>query len=529
MQSLVCHPDFLEGKISQNDQKVLRDLMLTREGGDLLCRSIRFLEELASAVARFLAALDPTTNAIEHVLSLVCMLKRMRQIVLYETAARGPYAPLVDGRWGAPPLRALLRNCAKQCFLTVVPKRDGGGFVCAYSWSAGSKQRGQTWMRDASSLKQSYQEELFKTWAYETGEYSLASRKSADIRACWVLQNAEARRLQIAAGQIEMVLRRLSIHTAWRDLIADIAAVARPSPRAWRPGPIPWIYITALDEMIAKLQLGCRQLQARARRTVPQRAAEGPWPSQPLPKPKAERERQTAEERKTQPAADRTEAEQPRQDSAATGTSGPLVIEDSAIPSSPEEALQGLCGATTDGDESSESEDVPRVLPEQEPDAGPWPSTPERRPPCSDLEEGPACTDTCPEQTKPSTHRAADGIDAAEVEDERRVDADPAPEAGAAPRTSRDVVIERLAEWHGIAEGQINYRPMSSRQLQHTLGWKQAKVRKVMIKIFGKRPFTVYREMCAERTIGDCLLELSKGRTEMCESLAEGHRPNANE
>jgi len=288
MRSLVCHPDFLDGKISQSDRKVLCDLMLSREGGELLCRSVRFLEELVSAVALFLAALDPKVNAIEHVFSLVCMLKRMRQIVLYETAARGPYAPLVDGRWGAPPLRRLLRNYLKPCFLTVVPKRDGGGFVCTCSWSPGSKQRGQTWVRSAASLKQSYAEELFKTWAYETGEYLLASRKSADMKARWVLQNAEAQRLETATCHIEMVLRRLSIHTAWRDIIADIAAVARPSRQAWRAGKIPWAYITVLDDMIAKLQLGCRQLQARARKTAAEKAVETPWPSQFLPKPAIE-------------------------------------------------------------------------------------------------------------------------------------------------------------------------------------------------------------------------------------------------
>lgn len=528
MQSLVCHPDFLDGRISQNDRKVLCDLMLTREGGELLCRSVRFLEELVSAVALFLAALDPRINAIEHVFSLVCMLKRMRQIVLYETAARGPYAPLVDGRWGAPPLRTLLRNYLKPCFLTVVPKRDGGGFVCTCSWSPGSKQRGQTWVRSGSSLKQPYEEKLFKTWAYETGEYLLASGRSANIKARWVLQNAEAQRLETATCHIEMVLRRLSIHTAWSDLMVDIAAVARPSRRVWRAGRIPWTYVTVLDDMIAKLKLGCRQLQACARMTAPEKVVELPWPSQFLAKPRAvERRRHSTAttssdgergdrapaskdtrcavasagsqtERPDRPARRRAASAGAQPDSerttppmppeAATETSGPLVIEDKAIPSSPEAALQALCRAMADGDESNESEDVPRVLSEQEPDAAPSAST-----------------------------------------REQRVDGDPAPEAPTAPQTSRDVVLERLSKWHGIAEGQINYRPMSLRQLQNALGWKQTKVRKVMTKIFGKRPFTNYRKLCADEAIGGRLLEWLEGRTEMCESLAGVDGPDADE
>ena len=68
-------------------------------------------------------------------------------------------------------------------------------------------------------------------------------------------------------------------------------------------------------------------------------------------------------------------------------------------------------------------------------------------------------------------------------------------------------LIRKLRERHQPGDGSVNYNPLSLKQLQQELGWTQAAVQRMMTNVFGRRPFTVYKQKCRDKTICDFLAD----------------------
>ena len=51
----------------------------------------------------------------------------------------------------------------------------------------------------------------------------------------------------------------------------------------------------------------------------------------------------------------------------------------------------------------------------------------------------------------------------------------------------------------------MNYVPLSLKQLREELGWTQSEVQRTMTRIFGRRPFTIYKQACRQESLGTLL------------------------
>jgi len=80
----------------------------------------------------------------------------------------------------------------------------------------------------------------------------------------------------------------------------------------------------------------------------------------------------------------------------------------------------------------------------------------------------------------------------------------------------RSRLARRLLEHHRRADGEAEYTPISSIQLQRDLEWSRSKVQRVMVDLFGRKPFSVYESKCRDHTIST-FLEAFAGERESIE------------
>jgi hypothetical protein len=66
-------------------------------------------------------------------------------------------------------------------------------------------------------------------------------------------------------------------------------------------------------------------------------------------------------------------------------------------------------------------------------------------------------------------------------------------------------LTQKLREWHQPTDGAVNHDPLSLKQLQQELRWTQSAVQRTMTNVFGRKPFTVYKQKCKDKTICDFL------------------------
>ena len=73
------------------------------------------------------------------------------------------------------------------------------------------------------------------------------------------------------------------------------------------------------------------------------------------------------------------------------------------------------------------------------------------------------------------------------------------------PKKPTHRLIKRLLAHHVRRSGTIKSEPMSQKQMQERLKWTRSQVQKAMLALFGEKPFTVYKQKCKDKTIGEFL------------------------
>ena len=92
---------------------------------------------------------------------------------------------------------------------------------------------------------------------------------------------------------------------------------------------------------------------------------------------------------------------------------------------------------------------------------------------------------------------------------------------------SRIVLRDKLMQWHQSAEGPANYEPLSLKRLRQDLEWTQSEVQRMMTTIFGRKPFTVYKQKCGDKTVCAFLEASVEASTESREGLSEAPHSSA--
>ncbi len=276
----VGRKDLLDVKVGYRNRKAL-DLFLKKdEAGRVLLRTIAVLEDLIQAIVRYFATLDSRTCVLEKMTLLTGFLSEMRQILVWETPAKGPYSPASDARWsGRSPLTWLSRDRTPGV-LTVIPRREGGEILCAYSPVSDGKGRRASWVRKVASLKGTYEEALFATWSYDTGEHRKNPEKFPGVTAGWTVQYAEAQRLENLARQIDLLLASLQGNPPCQRLAEAVRIVLRNGASRWKATVLPWTYVKHLDQLLEKLTLVYREANAADGSEAAERVVARIWASE---------------------------------------------------------------------------------------------------------------------------------------------------------------------------------------------------------------------------------------------------------
>jgi len=270
---------FLERKMGHKVRGRLRDLMQEEATGRLLLRSVCVLEDLARAITDYLTTLDPKVHAVEQIAAILCLLGRMRRTIVCETPAKGPCMASDARHWRMPLSLIRLRGGRSPGVLTVVPKRDGGTIVCRYDRASHSTLKNHLWMRKVSTLQRPYEETLFKTWSYQTGDHLRSRAAGSESKACWTLQAEETAYLESRSREIDALLSTLRHNRACHNLIEAVRGVARHQGSQWTPGEIPWTYVERMDRVAKKLRFVCREAQVLGGDSPAEWAIRKAWPS----------------------------------------------------------------------------------------------------------------------------------------------------------------------------------------------------------------------------------------------------------
>ncbi len=251
--------DVLERKAIYKTQAAFDRFMKTDAAGSVMLRTLSVLDEVMRGVVQCLAGLDPSTCLLERITALTGLLNEIRRIVIYQTPAKGPYTPLGATRWRAPSPLGRLFWGRPQGILTVVPRREGGDIICTYCPTSQPKDRRRSWTRALSSFAGPYEQELFATWPYGTGECRNDPSHPSDVTARWTLQNEEAGRLETLSRRIDALLDGLARHPPCARLVEEVKSVSRNGNARWKAADLPWTYIRRLDELLGKLKLIYRE------------------------------------------------------------------------------------------------------------------------------------------------------------------------------------------------------------------------------------------------------------------------------
>lgn len=250
---------FLDGRKTHRNHRALNQFLETDEAGRVLLRTIAVLEDMICTIAHSFVDLTPRTCLIEQLTALTCLLGQIRRVIVCETPARGPCVPSGIRGWGMPWPLARIRCAGTQGTLAVVPKRNGGDIVCTYTWTSRAQTCSRTWTVKASALSLPYEQELFGTWSYNTGEHLHDPRRFAEVRACWTVQTTEASRLEETARRVDPLLRTLSANPLCQTLVGSVTDVLRNGSPCWKPVELPWTYLKGLDRLLSRLTFACRE------------------------------------------------------------------------------------------------------------------------------------------------------------------------------------------------------------------------------------------------------------------------------
>lgn len=271
----------LGGKAHRRSCKALNHFVKSDAAAHALRRTMSMLDDLMWGIVRCVAGLDPQTYLSDQITLLIGLLGGIRGTVVYQTLVKGPFIPSNATRWKVPFAMTRWFLARTQGTMTLVPKREGGGIICSYSPASESAGRRRSWLREVSSLAGSYEQELFATWSYETGEYREDPDRIHGDKACWSLQHEEVRHLETLAQLIDALLGTLERSPQCGSLIQEVRSILRNGSSRWRPQDLPWTYVRQLDQLLDRLKCArqeigmaedCNRAQARALalRSVPE-------------------------------------------------------------------------------------------------------------------------------------------------------------------------------------------------------------------------------------------------------------------
>jgi hypothetical protein len=281
-QILACmgHEDLLEGKMGSRTRKTLDLLVKKDEAGRVLLHTISVLEDVVQAILRYFATLDGRTCVLEKTGLLMGLLSEMRQIIVWETPAKGPYSPSSDARWrGRSPLTWLSRDRSPGV-LTVIPRREGGQIICIYSPASEAKGRRCSWVRQVTSLRGTYEEALFATWSYETGEHRKNPQQFPGATACWTVQYAEAQRLEALSRQGDLLLASLQGNPKCQRMAEAVRRILRNGSPRWKSVALPWTYVRQMDQLLEKLISAYREASTLGADDAAERVVAQNWASE---------------------------------------------------------------------------------------------------------------------------------------------------------------------------------------------------------------------------------------------------------
>ena len=279
MLAQVKQRGFTGARPSRKSKKRRDDLMKSDEAGCFLLRSVSVLEDLVLTLSSHVANLDPRDHVIEQVLSLICLLGRIRQIIICEMPASGPCRLQDAKRWAMPLLLRRLCLGRRQGVLTVIPKREGGGVICTYSVVSGSgQQRNWSWSIKTSALAGSYEESLFETWPCNANERQKEGADPCDGRASWLVQSAEAQHLETISKHVDTLLYTLGKNRLYHGLVGAVAGVARNKRARWKPAQLRWTHIWQLDQVLEQLRYLFRKATVTGGNCPADRLASQIWP-----------------------------------------------------------------------------------------------------------------------------------------------------------------------------------------------------------------------------------------------------------
>jgi len=244
--------------IVKNDPLVR--LMQTGSGGHIIVSSMRVLADMVSALASFVAKVDPASHGLVQIQSLACLLSRMRHVIVWDGAAEGPYALRNNRAWGLP------STLASWCFwrapglLRITPKDEGGEVACVYTWNKGSKTWQRAWTRSVATQGQEYEDNLFETWSYDDGQWAHSTGDQA-TKACWVIAESEATYLESICQHADAIAVALKVDPTYGPIAEEAGRVLRAGENTWAARSVAWTHVKDLDLLIGKLKRLCRQAQ----------------------------------------------------------------------------------------------------------------------------------------------------------------------------------------------------------------------------------------------------------------------------
>lgn len=248
------HRAFLDGEMPRRDRRTIKLAVKTEQVGRLLLRSMSVLKDAIWAMTYYLAALDSRTCFPEQVRALTCLLSQIRRTIVCETPATGPYVPSNAKGWAMPPLLSRLYFGKTRGVLKVVLRREGGGVICTYDWTSDSGPNRRSWTCSLSALKGTYEESLFRTWAYETGECRHDGAGPSGERACWMVQSTEAGLLRSISRHAEALFRALGANPICSGMVEAVAGIVGNNDMKGRRSVLPWTCVRQLDQVLEQLK-----------------------------------------------------------------------------------------------------------------------------------------------------------------------------------------------------------------------------------------------------------------------------------
>jgi len=273
----------LEGKPNRKKRQALQNLVRSGEAGRLILRSTWILEDMIAAVASHSLTMHPQKHAIVRVQVLTGLLQRLRRHIVLDSAVKGTYALSVDPTWGLPSALSRLWRNRTQGELTVAPVDEGGTINCTYTWTSGRKQKTQSWTQEVSALQQDYEDTLFKTWSYDTGQYLQGIDDSFQTEACWVVDDLEANDLETISQQADRLLESFAALPAYGGFVEKIAGVLRNGRPQWQPRELSWNYVKRLDRIVERLRFVCREAKVLGGADPVAQVIVNLWPPQQWP------------------------------------------------------------------------------------------------------------------------------------------------------------------------------------------------------------------------------------------------------